>query len=529
MDNIASRAKSKRAFSTVGAAMKNRSSLVFFASLLVLCLPSWAEQVWLAEGMLAAVSSPVIIVKNKDGQETDRIDRAGLERSLQVLRRLAPAYDLQPPPLYVISGASPNAFATTAKDGSPVVAINTAMLKLAGGDESELAVVLGHELGHLKAKHTTEGVQRARGISLLGALLGAAVDLNAAKHGRNTAGLGATVGAAGSNLANAKFSRDQEREADQLGITAMARAGFDPATAGRFWAKMARAGGGGSGTWFDSHPSSTDREETLASLARDLQPVFAARTEAAPRSDPDPYPRSAYASLEPSESELGAQTDYAKGRAAFKEKRFVEAASLLRAAADAGDERAATLLGAQAQFGLGREANFDEARTYFERAASKGFGRALSALADMSMLGKGKVQDASEAARFYALADARDDSHAAAQLAVLYASGRGVSKDALVARRYADKSAAAGDKLGQAVLASMVRDGVGGSRDVVRGTDDLAKVAPEVPWARYQLGLSYEQGLGVVQDKARAREHYELAVKAGVAAAQERLRLLSQP
>jgi TPR repeat protein len=74
----------------------------------------------------------------------------------------------------------------------------------------------------------------------------------------------------------------------------------------------------------------------------------------------------------------------------------------------------------------------------------------------------------------------------------------------------------------------MLRDGVGGAKDQVRGTNDIAAVAPEIAWARFQLAVSYERGLGVSADRERAIQEYELASKAGYAGAKERLRALGR-
>lgn len=231
-------------------------------------------QPWLAEEMLARIKGPTVFIRDKEGRVKESVDRAAIERSVNVLQRLASAYEMPAPTLYVLPANSPNAFATTTKAGTPLVAINTAMLRVAGSDEDYLAVVMGHELGHLKGRHTTDGADRAKAIGVIGLLLGAAIDIGQAQQGRNTSGLGMQLGAAGSRLVNAKFSRDQEREADQLGAIAMAKAGFDPSMAARFWAMM--PGGGGSGTWFDSHPSHEERQGELRAMADRLRPVYEA-------------------------------------------------------------------------------------------------------------------------------------------------------------------------------------------------------------------------------------------------------------
>lgn len=497
-----------------------------------------AQPMWPAQKMLDSSTSPAFTVRNKNGQVLELIDRQAVANASDVLRKLAPAYGMQEPPLFITPARSPNAFAATTRDGHNIVAINSAMLRLIGNSPDRLAVVMGHELAHLQARHTTDGAQRAATIGLLGALLGAAIDVNQAKHGHDTRGLGSALGRTGAGLVNAKFSRDQEREADHLGITAMAKAGFDPSAASGFWRLMASGGGGGNGTWLDSHPSSAEREQTLALLAQQVQPLYAASTtrstgtpaaemQAAP--EVDPYPRSAFTSLQPTEWELSENTEYARARTAYREKRYDESLRLFESLAAAGDERAVTMLGAHALMGHGRPVDLKEARENFEKAAAKGFGRALAALGEMASSGRGRDKDVFEAARMYRLAAARDDYRAMAHLAMMHLSGAaGIAKDAEEARRLAGKAYAGADPMGKALYGAMLRDGLGGPADVQLGFSMIDSVADSVPWAKYQLGVSYERGLGVPADRAKATFHYEQAARAGVGAAAARLQALSR-
>lgn len=458
--------------------MQSASTFRCLIAALLLLLPDglFAQSYWSAQKMLVSVSGPVIFINDKNGREVERIERQSLANAVAVLDRLAPAYGMQAPPLVISPSRIPNAFATMTTDGRNIVGINTAMLRLAGNDENFLAVVMGHELAHLKAGHIREGAQRAQSIALLGAILGAAIDANQAHRGRDTHGLGVALGATGSALINAKFSRDQEREADQLGITAMSKVGFDPSAAAQFWKVMssARGGGGANGTWMDSHPSGAEREQTLAVLAQQLQPAYLAsahanrasaslaRTQQSLANLNDPYPRSSYASLEPSETEVAWKADYVEASQAYNEKKFDVSLRMFKKLADAGDERALTMLGAHAQLGLGRPVDFSEARHYYERAAAKGFGRAMADLGEMSATGRGGDKDLTEAARLYTFAAKRGDSHGMALLAYLHQSGDGgVRKDLGLARELAEKSCLTG-QMGKAILATLVQEGIGG-------------------------------------------------------------------
>lgn len=86
------------------------------------------------------------------------------------------------------------------------------------GNEAEIAGVVGHEIGHVLARHTAERVSRAQASSVLTGVLGAVL---------NVPGV-ADVAQMGAAAYLQSFSRDQESQADQLGLRYMARAGWHP-------------------------------------------------------------------------------------------------------------------------------------------------------------------------------------------------------------------------------------------------------------------------------------------------------------
>lgn len=91
--------------------------------------------------------------------------------------------------------------------------------------EAELAALLGHEIGHVNARHAAE--QAAKG-TIAGVLLaGAAAAMGAAGYG-DAAGLARDLGGLGAGALLARYSRDNEREADALGMEYMTRARYTP-------------------------------------------------------------------------------------------------------------------------------------------------------------------------------------------------------------------------------------------------------------------------------------------------------------
>lgn len=492
--------------------------------------PAAYAQYWPARRMLAAVQTPMIVGK-KDGVEVARFQRAWVERAVTVLDRMAPEYGIATPELFVNkASAGPNAFVTIADGKTPIMAINTDMLRMVGDSDDMMAAVIGHELGHLKAQHLTRGAESAAAVNLIGLLLGAAVDVSQAKKGRDTQGLGTAIGGVGAGLITAKFSRDQEREADELGIKAMARAGYDPSSVPMLWRRMS-ALGPSSGLWMDSHPSAGEREIAMSALASSLQSTYAAN-RLAPSNNPagdDPYPQSRYANFDPLTDDVVTQNAYQKGRTAYQAKRFSDAVPFLTEAAENGDERAMTLMAGILQGGLdGRPADSNRSYSYLKAAAEKGFGPAIGSLGSITLTGKGVPKDLAEARKLLLLADKRNYPRATALLGMMYIDGNGVTKDPILARRYAEKAAQGGDALGRALFGALLRDGLGGSAEPDRGFQLLVQTAPSLPWASYQLGIAYERGVGTAMDRDKAISAYQAAANGGVAAATNKLNALAR-
>lgn len=489
---------------------------------------------WDARAIAHGAPSEVVL-HLQDGstvQEVARLPRERVAALVEMTDRLSAALQIQAPAIRLTTRAdeSPNASATF-REGQPLIAVNLAMLRLAGDDDAMLAGVVGHELGHLKANHPRDGHSRAAVVTLIGALIGAAVDLSQARRGRDTGGAATLLGGLGAGLVNARFSRDQEREADELGIQAMAKAGYDPQGAARIWRELMRVSRFAStGVWLDTHPSHPEREQALGALATQLQPVYlaAARPGGAAPVD-DPYPRSAYTSFAPAPPERAAGFAYVRGHDAMLQRDYAQAEPALHEAAHAGDERALTML-ADLHAGLiaGRQ-DQAAATQLLQQAAAKGFGPALRRLAVAALMGAGRPMDPAEGIRLLGYAAERADPRAQALLGFHYASARHVIRDLARARALAQASADAGDALGKALLGQMMRDGDGGPADPARGfalLQEAAGAEAQMAWAKYQLGLSHERGLGTAVDRDQALAHYEEAAAGGVVAADDRAKAL---
>jgi predicted Zn-dependent protease len=135
------------------------------------------------------------------------------------------------------------------------VAVYTGILPVTLTDAG-LATVMGHEIAHAIAKHSNERYSQTMIAQGLGTLAGVAVTKSEAGYGvfQQVFGIGAQAGVLLPN------SRRQESEADRLGLTFMAMAGYDPASAIDFWQRMAAKSNGQKPPEFlSTHPSDATR------------------------------------------------------------------------------------------------------------------------------------------------------------------------------------------------------------------------------------------------------------------------------
>lgn len=162
----------------------------------------------------------------------DRAKNAALQR---VASRLTRVIDLPGARWEFVVFDDPSANAFALPGGK--VGVNTGIFEITQNDAG-LATVVGHEIGHVVARHGNERLSQkliaTGGGAILGAVLGTQNDMSGATKTGVLAAYGAT--ATGTVL---KFSRDQELEADQLGTLYLARAGYQPEEAVAFWSRFA--------------------------------------------------------------------------------------------------------------------------------------------------------------------------------------------------------------------------------------------------------------------------------------------------
>ncbi len=136
--------------------------------------------------------------------------------------------------------------------------------------DDELAAVIGHEIAHALREHGRERMSQAYvqqfGLQALASMVGGAAGSMAAQ--------GASMGT--QLFFSLPNGREQEREADRMGLELAARAGYNPDAAVTLWQKMSAASSGGQPEFLSTHPSSVNRIKDLQALAPKVRPLYEA-------------------------------------------------------------------------------------------------------------------------------------------------------------------------------------------------------------------------------------------------------------
>ncbi|MGL5360861.1 MAG: M48 family metallopeptidase [Shewanella sp.] len=150
------------------------------------------------------------------------------------------------------------------------IGVYTGLLKVANTPD-QLATVIGHEVAHVLAQHGNEQVSRGQltnvGMQIADVALGVGGVANRSTY-MAALGLGAQVGIL------LPYGRDQESEADTMGLELMARAGFDPAQSVVLWQNMSKVAGSQGPELLSTHPSNPNRIAQLAQLQGQVQPLY---------------------------------------------------------------------------------------------------------------------------------------------------------------------------------------------------------------------------------------------------------------
>jgi predicted Zn-dependent protease len=126
-------------------------------------------------------------------------------------------------------------------------------------NEAQLAAVIGHEIGHYLSRHSVDRLRNVKANAAAGQILA-------------LFGLVGAVGQLAVAAGMLGYNRDQEREADRIGLTLMQKAGYDPRETAKVWGNLlheikARPDGDQRVPLFATHPSTEERQQELQHLA----------------------------------------------------------------------------------------------------------------------------------------------------------------------------------------------------------------------------------------------------------------------
>lgn len=136
--------------------------------------------------------------------------------------------------------------------------------------DDEIAIVMGHEVAHALREHARERIAKTELTSGLASI--ASQIFAGTKYGAI-----ADLGLRGSaSLLTLKFSRDDESEADVVGLDLAARAGYDPRAGITLWEKMGAANKGAPPQWLSTHPAGKNRIAEIERHLPEVMPLYEA-------------------------------------------------------------------------------------------------------------------------------------------------------------------------------------------------------------------------------------------------------------
>jgi len=166
---------------------------------------------------------------------------------------------------YIVNAAEVNAFAVP----GGFIYVNRGLIDRTQ-NLSQLAGVLGHEIGHVVRRHSVEQMEKAQGANL-GLMLGCTLINVCGSQAANAA-----IQIGGTALF-AKFSRDDERESDRDAVATLVRAGINPNGIPQMFQILLNERNNNSAAvagWFSTHPGEEDRIQETTALVQQVDPAI---------------------------------------------------------------------------------------------------------------------------------------------------------------------------------------------------------------------------------------------------------------
>ena len=144
-------------------------------------------------------------------------------------------------------------------------------------NDDEVAAIMGHEAAHALREHARERMGKT-------AATRGAIEIGSAVFGLG--GVGRMAADMGGQLLTLKFGRDDESEADLVGLELAARAGYDPRAGVTLWQKMGEASKGAPPAWLSTHPAGKERIREIGKNLPAVQPLYARADKPTRRFEP---------------------------------------------------------------------------------------------------------------------------------------------------------------------------------------------------------------------------------------------------
>jgi Zn-dependent protease with chaperone function len=146
------------------------------------------------------------------------------------------------------------------------IAFYTGILDQLKLSDDEAAMIMGHEMAHALREHARARIAKSKGTGTL---------LSIGSQLLGLGQLGEVAASVGTQLLTLKFSREDETDADLVGLELAARAGYNPQASVSLWEKMGQAGSGaGSPSFLSTHPSGPERIEQLQANVPKVQGLY---------------------------------------------------------------------------------------------------------------------------------------------------------------------------------------------------------------------------------------------------------------
>ncbi|MEX0900951.1 MAG: M48 family metallopeptidase [Gammaproteobacteria bacterium] len=234
--------------------------LVIFAAFVVACAtsPTGRSQLMLVSGSQMAEMGAAAFAQIKEQQPISRDARARAYVHCVTNALTAAIASEQRWEVELFEDESANAFALPGGH----IGVHTGLLAVAKTD-SQLAAVIGHEIAHVVAQHSAAQVSNQ-----MATQLGVQALAGASGMSPELIGMGANL------LLVMPYGRRDESEADRLGLTYMAEAGFDPRDAVALWHNMSAQGGSRSAEFLSTHPSPESRITELEARMPTVLPLY---------------------------------------------------------------------------------------------------------------------------------------------------------------------------------------------------------------------------------------------------------------